>query len=54
MTELDLHDINPDSGQITIPKKIRDEYDTSTFHVQSDGERIVLKPANVKVDAGDL
>lgn len=54
MTELELHSINPDSGQITIPKAIRDEFDTRTFHVQSDGQQIVLKPANVKVDAGDL
>lgn len=52
MGELRLHEINKDSGQITIPKDIRDEFDTDTFHVYADDEQnsIVLKPARVKVD----
>lgn len=52
MGELELHEINEDSGQITIPKYIRDRFDTDTFHVYVDrGQNcIVLKSVRVKVD----
>lgn len=52
MGELELHEINEDSGQITIPKHIRDEFDTDTFHIYLDqGQNcIVLKSVRVKVD----
>lgn len=55
MSHLELHSINPDSGQITIPKHVRDEFDTDTFHVYADKEQrcIVLKSVRVKKEGPD-
>lgn len=55
MTDLNLHDINEDSGQITIPKEVRDQFDTNTFHVfaDTDSNCIVLKSVRVEVDNRD-
>lgn len=35
-----------EKGQLTIPAKYRDEYDTREFFVENKGDRIVLHPKN--------
>jgi len=39
-------------GQITIPKKIRDKFDTDYFKVSSEGESIVLTPVEPQLKSG--
>ena len=39
-------------GQITIPKKIRDKFDTDYFNITAQGESIVLTPVEPAARSG--
>jgi len=37
-----------DDGRITIPKKIRDQFDTKYFEVTAEDNKIIVKPVNIE------